>query len=192
MMEFRNYSLNRRGVKPTYRLMTAYSIFVSLCKEEHDKMFPGQVLDPELLERKTSERWARLTEREKKWFILEEINARKVKTLTPVKTFTPVVRPPPAKPGVVKSSGVSSSNKKANSKPSTAHANNANYNPFEKKNPSSAPPQGSRHINQIRASLSLSLQPLRPEEHLKLGAAQTQNPRPRMFPIQDSKGVRDV
>ena len=185
-MEFRNLSLYRSGVKPTYRIMTAYSIFVRLCKEEHDKMFPGLMLDPALFERKTSERWKSLTEREKKWFVLEEIKTRKVKSLSPVKTSTPV-RPPTKKPGRVQSSGVST--KKVISKPSSN-----TYNPFEKKKPSAAaaPPQagGSRQINQIRASLNL--QPLRPDEHLKVRAVKTQNPRPRMFAVQDSKGVRDV
>ena len=175
--------------------MTAYSIFVSLCKEEHDKMFPGQVLDPALFERKTSDRWKSLTEREKKWFVMEEIKARKVRSLSPVKTSTPV-RPSTAtiKPGkslgFYSSSGVST--KKVDSQPSSsANASRANYNPFEKKKPSpaAAPPQtqGSRHINQIRASLNL--QPLKPEEHLKGHGIQTQNPRPRMFACQDSKGV---
>ena len=159
--------------------MTAYSIFVSLCREEHDKMFPGQMLDPTLFERKTSDRWKSLTEREKKWFIMEEIKARKVKSLSPVTTSTPV-RPPTTKPG-----GPRVSNKKVSSKPSTANTNTAAYNPFGRKKPS--PPQGSRQINQIRASLNL--QALRPEDHLKV---QTQNPRPRMFAAQDSKGVRDV
>ena len=84
-MEFRNFSLYRSSVKPTYRIMTAYSIFVTLCKEEHDKMFPGLMLDSELFERKTSDRWKSLTEREKKWLVLEEIKARKVKSLSPVR-----------------------------------------------------------------------------------------------------------
>ena len=123
-MEFRNFSLSRRGVQPTYRIMTAYSIFVSLCKEEHDKMFPGEMLDPALFERKTSDRWKSLTEREKKWFVLEEIKARKVNSLSPVKTSTPV-RPPTTttttKPGKVKSSGVST--KKVGSKPSSTTTN---------------------------------------------------------------------
>ena len=183
-MEFRNFSLLRSGVKPTSRKMTAYAIFVSLCKEEHDRVFPGQMLDPELLERKTSERWKSLTEREKKWFIMEEIKARKVKNLSPVQTSTPV-RPPTAKltqPEAVRSCGVS--NKKVGSKPAT----NAAYNPFERKK--AAPPQSSRHINQIRAGLNL--QPLRPEEHLKVRGVESKNPRPRMFAVQDSKRVRDV
>ena len=188
-MEFRNFSLFRGGVKPTSRKMSAYAIFVSLCKEEHDKVFPGQVLDPELLERKTSERWKSLTEREKKWFILEEIKARKVKNLSPVRTSTPV-RPPTAKltqPGAVRSSGVS--NKKVCSKPSSsATATNAGYNPFERKK--AAPAQTSRHINQIRAGLNL--QPLRPEEHLKVRGVNKNPTRPRMFAVQDSKRVRDV
>ena len=190
-MDFGNFSLYRRGGKPTHRMMTAYSIFVSLCREEHDKMFPGQVLDPALFERKTCDRWKTLTEREKKWFIMEEIRARKVKlkSLSPVKTSTPVrPGPPTTKPGGTKSSGSRVSNKKVSSKPSPADTNNAAYNPFGKKKPS--PPQGSRQINQIRASLNL--QPLRPEDHLKARGVQSQNPRPRMFAVQDSKGVRDV
>ena len=188
-MASRSFSLCRVGVKPTFRKMTAYAIFVSLCKAEHDRMFPGQMLDPELLERKTSDRWKSLTEREKKWFIMEEIKARKAKNLSPVKTSTPV-RPPTSKsaqPGVVKSYAIL--NKKVGSKPSsTATANNASYNPFEKKKV--PPPQGSRHINQIRASLNL--QPLKPEEHMKIRAVQNKNPRPRMFAAQESKRVRDV
>ena len=76
-MEFGNFSLYRRDTKSTYPIMTAYSIFVSLCREEHDKMFPGQMLDPALFERKTSDRWKSLTEREKKWFIMEEIKANR-------------------------------------------------------------------------------------------------------------------
>ena len=189
-MKFRNISSCRSGVKPTYRKMTAYAIFVSLCQEEHGRMFPGQILDPQLLERKTSDRWASLTEREKKWFVMEEIKARKVKNLSPVQTSTPV-RPPPTKltqPGVTKSCGVS--DKKVSSKPSSSanNASNAAYNPSERRK---APPaQGPRHVNQIRASLNLL--PLRPEEHLKVRGVQHKNPRPRMFAVQESKRVRDV
>ena len=189
-MELKNFSLCRRGVKPTSRKMTAYAIFVSLCQEEHGRMFPGQILDPQLLERKTSDRWASLTEREKKWFVMEEIKARKVKNLSPVQTSTPV-RPPPTKltqPGVVKSCGVS--DKKVSSKPSSsANANNAAYNTFERRKTQPAA-QGHRHVNQIRASLNLL--PLRPEEHLKVRAVQNKNPRARMFAGQETKRVRDV
>ena len=152
-------------------------------------MFPGQILDPQLLERKTSDRWASLTEREKKWFVMEEIKARKVKNLSPVQTSTPV-RPPTTEltqPAVVKPSGVS--DKKVSSKPSSsANANNAAYNTFEKRK--TQPAQGHRHVNQIRASLNLL--PLKPEEHLKVRAAQNKNPRARMFAGPESKRVRNV
>ena len=163
MMSEKKFSIfnpHRRRVQSPSRIMTAYSIFVKLCKEEHQKVFPHKLLDLEMFERKTADRWKTMTDREKAWFVQEEINGRKVKTVQPqsvrpVQTSTPV-----------------RSLKSTDS--STAHSppnfSSADYNPFEKKKPSQQPPpsprvRGSRqNINQIRAGLSL--EPLRPEEHL--------------------------
>merc|ERR1719357_1374897 len=100
-----------------------------------------------------------MTEREKVWFVQEELKARKVQS--PRKTSTPLRPSPELRKSEVKSLGRSSS---------SVPSNLSNYNPYERKKvgqPSKTSQQvrGSRQtIGQMRSSLNL--EPLRPQEHL--------------------------
>ena len=54
-------------------------------------MFPDLQCDQQLLQKKTEERWKRMTDREKLWFVQEEVKGRRVKnpsthSPSPVKT----------------------------------------------------------------------------------------------------------
>ena len=46
----------------------AYAFFVQLCRDEHKKQFPGELLEYQMFSKKCAERWKTMTEREKRWF----------------------------------------------------------------------------------------------------------------------------
>ena len=48
--------------------MTAYALFVQICRDEHKKRFPEELLEYKLFSRKCAERWKKMTEQERKWF----------------------------------------------------------------------------------------------------------------------------
>ena len=48
--------------------MTAYAYFVQLCREEHKKQCPGELLEYQLFSKKCAEKWKTMTDREKKYF----------------------------------------------------------------------------------------------------------------------------
>ena len=166
--------------------MTAYSIFVKLCREEHEKMFGDKLLDQEMFERKTAERWRTMTEREKVWFVQEELKARRGQS--PIKSSTPLRPSPKMRKSEAKSLGRSST---------SVPSNLSNYNPYERKKlgqPSKTSQQvrgSGQTIGQMRSSLNL--EPLKPQEHLTTQPRKLSNQsyKPRMSASQDSK-VRDV
>ena len=118
------------GSGATGATMTALNIFMKMCREEHQEMFPEEQLgtlitslhllhsfrfkvggygdkkglcslcietsilfsDDDLFSKKCSERWKKMTEKEKRWFIFLEIEGRKSKSK---------VRPPPPQPPAV-------------------------------------------------------------------------------------------
>ena len=59
------------------RSNTAYSYFVKECKEEHKRRFPDEQLPMAEFNRKATDRWKNMSEREKKWFNILAENGRK-------------------------------------------------------------------------------------------------------------------
>ena len=56
---------------------SAFSYFVKECKEEHKRRFPDEQLPMAEFNRKASERWKNMSEREKKWFNIQAESGRK-------------------------------------------------------------------------------------------------------------------
>ena len=48
--------------------MTAYAFFVQICRDEHKKQYPGELLEYQVFSKKCAERWKTMTDREQKWF----------------------------------------------------------------------------------------------------------------------------
>eukprot|EP00092_Neocalanus_flemingeri_P031988 GFUD01034763.1.p1 GENE.GFUD01034763.1~~GFUD01034763.1.p1 ORF type:complete len:105 (+),score=22.67 GFUD01034763.1:53-367(+) len=48
--------------------MTAYAFFVQICRDEHKKQYPGELLQYQEFSKKCAERWRTMTELERKWF----------------------------------------------------------------------------------------------------------------------------
>ena len=48
--------------------MTAYAFFVKICRDEHKKQYPGELLEYQDFSKKCAERWKTMTDLERKWF----------------------------------------------------------------------------------------------------------------------------